>query len=65
MTFYNKQIPIDARDGTYTLQVDGSHSDLSLGTGFSRKALVNFSPQFLTIMIQTNQLVYNIRQSSK
>lgn len=35
------------------------------GTGFINKAMVNFSQRFLSILIQTNQLVYNIRQSSK
>ncbi|RWS22815.1 CD109 antigen-like protein, partial [Leptotrombidium deliense] len=58
-------VPLNARPGNYYLQVEGNANGVLGGTGFVNKALVNYESKFLTILIQTNKLVYNLMQSIK
>ncbi|XP_015919307.1 CD109 antigen [Parasteatoda tepidariorum] len=56
------QVPFNAIPGAYLFKVEGHlEGDLG-GSGFSNETLVDFSERFLTILIQTNQLVYNLEQ---
>ncbi|GFQ90018.1 pregnancy zone protein, partial [Trichonephila clavata] len=55
-------VPFNAIPGAYRLKVEGNHEGDLGGAEFSNETMVGFSERFLTILIQTNQLVYNIEQ---
>ncbi|GFT53743.1 CD109 antigen [Nephila pilipes] len=55
-------VPFNAIPGAYRLKVEGNHEGDLGGSEFSNETIVGFSERFLTILIQTNQLVYNIEQ---
>lgn len=59
------KIPQSAKPGKYKLKVEGNVNGVLGGTGFSQEQEIDFQPQFLTILIQTNQFVYNFEQSIK
>ncbi|GBM81958.1 hypothetical protein AVEN_215034-1, partial [Araneus ventricosus] len=58
-------VPFNAIPGAYRLKVEGHHEGNLGGSEFNNETLVGFSERFLTILIQTNQLVYNLEQMSK
>lgn len=57
------QVPQSAKPGEYKFRVEGNANGVLGGTVFTEERPVLFQPQFLTILIQTNQLVYNYEQS--
>ncbi|XP_054157976.1 CD109 antigen-like, partial [Oppia nitens] len=57
------KIPFTARTGNYQLKVEGNANGVRGGNGFVRNTTIRFLPEFLTILIQTNQLVYNMNQN--
>ncbi|XP_064467422.1 CD109 antigen-like [Ornithodoros turicata] len=59
------QVPQSAKPGDYKLRFDGNANDVLGSTVFTDERPVFFQPQFLTILIQTNQLVFNFEQSIK
>ncbi|GFX67481.1 uncharacterized protein TNCV_3463701 [Trichonephila clavipes] len=62
LTAEHLEVPFNAIPGAYRLKVEGNHEGDLGGAEFSNETLVGFSERFLTILIQTNQLVYNIEQ---
>ncbi|KAH7983281.1 hypothetical protein HPB52_010606 [Rhipicephalus sanguineus] len=58
-------IPQNAKPGKYQMRVEGNVNGVLGGTGFLQEQDVEFQAQFLTILIQTNQFVYNFEQSIK
>ncbi|GIY90987.1 hypothetical protein CDAR_123091 [Caerostris darwini] len=56
------QVPFNAIPGAYRLKVEGHREGDLGGSEFSNETIVGFSERFLTILIQTNQLVYNLEQ---
>lgn len=56
------QVPFNAIPGPYRLKVEGSIYGAIGGMLFQNETEVAFSERFLTILIQTNQLVYNLEQ---
>ncbi|EEC04468.1 conserved hypothetical protein [Ixodes scapularis] len=60
-----RQVPQSAKPGKYKFRVEGNVNGVLGGTGFIQERDVEFQPQFLTILIQTNQFVYNYDQSIK
>ncbi|XP_013794547.1 CD109 antigen-like [Limulus polyphemus] len=56
------EVPFRAEPGRYTLRVEGKVKEALGGTGFINETEVEYSQRFLTILIQTNKLVYNLRQ---
>ncbi|KFM71459.1 CD109 antigen, partial [Stegodyphus mimosarum] len=56
------QVPFNAIPGAYRLKVEGHVEGELGGSRFSNETEVGFSERFLTILIQTNQLVYNLEQ---
>lgn len=59
------QVPHNAVPGSYKLKVEGNFEGDIGGSGFRNETDLHFSERFLTILIQTNQLVYNLEQTSK
>lgn len=59
------QIPFTARSGDYQLKVEGNANGVRGGNGFVRNTTLNFLAEFLTILVQTNQLVFNMKQTSE
>lgn len=53
------QIPVDLKNGTYKLQVHGNHPKSTGGTIFNHESNLQYSPKFLSILIQTSRHVYN------
>ncbi|XP_055943633.1 CD109 antigen-like [Argiope bruennichi] len=56
------QVPFNAIPGAYRLKIEGHREGNLGGSEFTNETLVGFSERFLTILIQTNQLVYNMEQ---
>lgn len=59
------KVPQSAKPGKYKFRVEGNVNGVLGGTGFMQEREVEFQPQFLTILIQTNQFVFNYDQSIK
>ncbi|KAK8776929.1 hypothetical protein V5799_029726 [Amblyomma americanum] len=59
------KIPQNAKPGKYKMRVEGNINGVLGGTGFFQEQDVEFQAQFLTILIQTNQFVFNFEQSIK
>lgn len=59
------KVPQNAKPGKYKMRVEGNINGVLGGTGFMQEQDVEFQAQFLTILIQTNQFVYNFEQSIK
>lgn len=58
-------MPHNAKKGRYVFQAQGNTGGALGGTSFWEEREVIFKPQFLTILIQTSQLVYNLEQKSQ
>lgn len=56
------QVPKSAKNGKYSFRVQGNPNGVLGGTAFLEEREVFFKPQFLTILIQSSQLVYNFEQ---
>ncbi|XP_054721683.1 CD109 antigen-like [Uloborus diversus] len=63
VTILLMQVPFNAIPGNYLLRVEGNVNGELGGSGFSNETELSFSERFLTILIQTNQLVYNLEQT--
>lgn len=57
------KVPHNAVNGSYKLKVEGHFEGEIGGSGFKNETNIDFSERFLTILIQTNQLVYNLEQT--
>ncbi|XP_067144276.1 CD109 antigen-like [Centruroides vittatus] len=56
------EVSSSVKEGRYSLRVEGSINGVLGGSGFHNETELEFSPNFLTILIQTNKLVYNHEQ---
>ncbi|XP_028967183.1 CD109 antigen [Galendromus occidentalis] len=56
------QVPESSKSGRYIFRAQGNTGGALGGTAFWEEREIYFRPQFLTILIQTSQLVYNIEQ---